>query len=525
VTVVSGKRRVAVPPARMRPFIAGMVAGANVADSSPCRDRGLTGVSRPGARLPGVLLGQRRPIAIPSRSPALATFLSFLWPGLGQWYAGRPRSAALYGLPVLVALLAVGSQALGGVDALAADLITPTVALTILILIALLGAWRVLAMADALARTGVKGSWRHGLAMPTFAGLIVVTVAVHGLAGYYAWSFYDAGRQIFVGSSVDGAPQPTQASPTPSPTDVAAVLSATPFATPATTSSRINILLTGIDNGLANRTESLTDTMLIVSIDPATSQIDMISFPRDISQFQLYNGGTFAGKLNSLMSYAYGHPKQFPEGGFVALEKELGFLLGVPIHYFAAINLAGFQQMISVVGGVNVVNPKVINDPTYDWFNGTHGFYLPAGPVHLDAAHALAYVRSRKGVGDSDFTRAARQQQLLVALRAKITQPSMLGRIPALLRAAANTIRTNFPSDRIAEMLALAKTVNDKTIQKFVLGPPYSYNPPLNTTNGTYILRMYMNKIEALSVRLFGSDSAYYTAPATGSTSTPTPTP
>ncbi|MGH2466537.1 MAG: LCP family protein, partial [Candidatus Limnocylindrales bacterium] len=153
-------------------------------------------------------------------------------------------------------------------------------------------------------------------------------------------------------------------------------------------------------------------------------------------------------------------------------------------------------------------------DPKYDWFDGTLGFYLKAGPVHLDARHALAYVRSRQGLGDSDFTRAARQQQVLVALRDELTQPSMLGRIPALLRAAAKTIRTNFPSARIADMLTIAKDVNDAAIVRKVLGPPYATNPPLNTTGGTYILRLDMKKLEALSIKLFGTDSRYDTQSA-----------
>lgn len=460
------------------------------------------------------------------RSPALATLLSFIWPGLGQLYAGRPRAALLYAVPVIIVAIAIGSQVLGGLTMLAADLITPTFALTILIIIVLLGAWRVLSMADALTGTGPRNGWRQGLARPAFAVLTVLTLAFTALGGYYAWSFYDAGRQIFVGSSVDGGPA---SSPSPGQTgvgDPADEYTATPFATPATTSSRINILLTGIDNGEASggvhvRTESLNDTMLIVSIDPVTDKVAMLSFPRDISDFPLYSGGTYAGKLNSLMSYADGHPKQFPDGGLVTLEKELGYLLGVPIHYYAAINLAGFQQMIAAVGGVDVVNPKVIDDVHYDWFDGTHGFYLKAGPVHLDAKHALAYVRSRQGIGDSDFTRAARQQQLLVALRDKITQPTMLTRIPDLLKAAANTIRTNFPSERVSDMLSLAQDIDDKTIFRKVLGPPYAINPPLDTTGGVYILRLDMKKLEALSIQLFGTDSRY-DAQATG---TPAPSP
>ncbi len=184
----------------------------------------------------------------------------------------------------------------------------------------------------------------------------------------------------------------------------------TPNATPQTAESRINILLTGIHG-------SLNDTLMILSVNPVDDSVVMLSFPRDISNFPLYDGRTFGGKINSLMSWARNHPTDMPDGPFPTLVNELGYLLGVPIHYYAAINLNGFVKVIDDVGGVTVDNPRAINDPLYDWLDGTHGFTLPAGKVKLTGRTALAYARSRQGAGDSDFTRAARQQQLLVALR------------------------------------------------------------------------------------------------------------
>ena len=143
-------------------------------------------------------------------------------------------------------------------------------------------------------------------------------------------------------------------------------------------------------------------------------QAVMLSIPRDISNFPLYSGGRFRGKINSLMTAATNDPKRFPDGPVLTLTREIGYLIGVPINYYAAINLNGFQKMVDLVGGVDIDNPRWINDPLYDWFDGTSGFRLSAGHHHLDGRKALAYVRSRQGAGDSDFTRAARQQQVLV---------------------------------------------------------------------------------------------------------------
>ena len=82
-------------------------------------------------------------------------------------------------------------------------------------------------------------------------------------------------------------------------------------------------------------------------------------------------------------------------------------------------------------------------------------------------------------------------------------------KLPELLDAAASTIRTNFPTSRVDDMLSLAKGVNDSDIRKIVLGPPYSIHPPTNTTGGIYTLRLEVDKVAALSVELFGSDSRY----------------
>ena len=165
--------------------------------------------------------------------------------------------------------------------------------------------------------------------------------------------------------------------------------------------------------------------------------------------------------------------------------------------------------MIDEVGGVTVTNERAINDPRYDWLDGTHGFFLKAGKVTLNGRTALAYVRSRQGAGDSDFTRAARQQQLLVALRGKLVSPDMITKLPAIIRVAGDTVRTNLPTDRLEEFIALARGVDNSTIKRYVLGPPYAIHPPTASTGGVYTLNLVPDRIAKLSVELFGSDSRY----------------
>ena len=112
-------------------------------------------------------------------------------------------------------------------------------------------------------------------------------------------------------------------------------------------------------------------------------------------------------------------------------------------------------------------------------------------------------------MGDSDFTRAARQQQLLVALRNKLTSPEMLPKLPEILDVAGDTVRTNLPTDRLEEFIALAREVDTDAITREVLTYPYAYHPPTSSTGGVWTLQLKMDKVGALSRKLFGEDSRY----------------
>jgi LCP family protein required for cell wall assembly len=441
-------------------------------------------------------------------SPTLAVVLSFLWPGLGQWAQHRVRAAALYAFPVAVVVVVLVAQLLGGFEGFAANLLDPSVAITLVILVALMAIWRLISMIDALVAARSRIGRGSG-AVPVAILLAAMVIVTHLWLGNLTWAFYDAGSQIFVGDrGPDATPSVVDASGLPESSDNSVDFQATPFPTPATTSKRITILVTGIDSG-HGRNHALTDTLMLISVDPDTNKVAMLSFPRDISDFPMYDGTTYHGKINSLMTYARLHPGDFPDGGLPTLAKEIGYLAGVPVGYFAAINLDGFSRMIHLVGGVDVVNPRRIDDPHYDWFDGTHGFQLAAGPVHLDGRIGLAYVRSRQGIGDSDFTRAARQQQVLQALRKKLTNPSVIARFPRLVQALGSSVRTNYPVADVKRLINIAANVTDKDTFKKVLGPPYAVHPPSNTTGGIYTLVFDMKKLAALSIQLFGNDSRY----------------
>ena len=228
---------------------------------------------------------------------------------------------------------------------------------------------------------------------------------------------------------------------------------------------RINILLVWVDKRGA-RTANLTDTMMVASIDPIGHTVSLVSLPRDLIDTPLGDGNTFGPKLNSLMSYADNHPKQFPKGGMRTLQDAIGALLQIPIHYPAQLVFRGVIKMVDAVGGVSIVAPRDFEDPKYDGYGtgGGKGFSITKGPHHLDGAAALAYARSRKALGESDFTRQARQQQILGG--------SLLFQLPALLDAVGETIRTDIPVSRLPDLAAILDEVGKKDVTSVVIRSP-----------------------------------------------------
>jgi LCP family protein required for cell wall assembly len=355
--------------------------------------------------------------------------------------------------------------------------------------------------------------------------LLAATVGTHAFVAADAWIARQADLDIAANNQFFAAqvlatptagptstpmPVPTPV-PTPTPADtsefhpagVGPGMEAT--AAPTPNPSRITFLAVGTDF-MTGRAHLLTDTLMVVSIDTTTGKVALVSVPRDTANFDLYYGGyvSTAFKINDLYSAVARGSLKSPDPPMTTLEKEIGFLVGIPIDYYAAVDLEGFRDMVDAVGGVDIDNPRAVDDP----FTGTE---VPAGPVHLDGHNALKYVRSREGAGDSDYTRAGRQQLVLVALERKVASPAVLPKLGALISQAGKSIATDFPLKNARDYVSVAQNVT--SISQCVLGPPYSYHPPTSTTGGAWTSRLDLALVANLSVEFFGSDSRYYGLP------------
>ncbi|CAN5606999.1 hypothetical protein BH23CHL7_BH23CHL7_12530 [soil metagenome] len=479
------------------------------------------------------------PRARKGRSATIAAALSFVFPGAGQAYARRWRAALAFGLPAVAGLVVLATELNQGVSHLAARMFDPRVALTVLLVIVVLGTWRVIAVVHAWRITErTPTAW---LALPL---LIAVIVGTHGFAFVSTAAMLDAGDRIASGG--DGLLEPAVQVPGPTASDAGtpAEPTATPAATPpgtvgynplpeddpyyepeddpepeivegspppfdvaaidTQTDGWLNVLIVGID-WKPGRDSSRTDTMIVVSTNTQTGDVYMFSFPRDIAQVPMYSGGTYSGKLNTFAGYAQRNPDTFPDGGMKSLGYQLGYLLGIPIDYYAAVDIPGFEKVVKAVGGVTVNNEKDIADY---YMNNRKGFFLKAGEHRLDAQQTLAYVRSRHG--SSDFARARRQQQVLAALRKEMTRPEKLANLPGVIDSVSEVLRTDFPRDRLADLISLSEQVSDEPTASYVFRQPtWASFTPRSVTGHRSLTTLRVDKLRELSIEIFGERSLY----------------
>ncbi len=453
------------------------------------------------------------------RSPTLAALLSFVWPGLGQLYLGKRRAAAILALPAVLVTLVVVYQLWQGPVAFAVSLFAErSLGLAAVVIVVLVGILRLAAVAHAYL-SGEPSKAAKPLNRLAAAVLVAVIVASHATAGYYLLVYSNAGAQVFNPNSslIDdsGAGSTASLAPGQTPYPSAEVIPATP----PPPGSRVTILFTGVDSD-PTRSEHLYDSIMVVSYDPKTNSVQMVSVPRDSASFPLYFGGQVpvTTRINAVPTYVRNGWIKSPDSPYMTLVKEIGYLVGLPINYYAVMDLGGFVKMIDKVGGIDVVNPSVINDGVYDWMNGKPlGFYLPAGPAHLDGIHALAYVRSRHGAENSDWARASRQQQVLVDLLHKMAQPSQILALPDLISTVGSSVATNFPADQLADFVTKGQAVPSGNFKQVVLGPPYTLTN-VNNVNSASTTCLINAKVAALSVQWFGSDSTWFGKPAPANT-------
>jgi LCP family protein required for cell wall assembly len=469
----------------------------------------------------------------PRRSAFAAAFLSFIFPGLGHAYLGRWLRALLWAALPILGLAALGGLALSpDRNEYLTSLADPAVLQWVLVALVVDLVYRLLAMIDAwrLARDRSVGT--TGTRLLSAAGLVAVVIVL--LASHVAIAqpvliardtvnaitenagddseiadleVLAAQDQSFVLNFEELEPQ-VSLDPNASPGALAPSAEATPAPPPGGSEAadptgeptpnvkgwdgkkRLNILLVGADGGRAGISSYLTDTMIVVSIDPTTGRVAFISLPRDTAGIPLprswpaYSefGGAYNNKINTLYTVARGRPDLFPgsdsQRGFEALMGALGELYGLDIDYYVAVDLSSFRSVVNTLGGVVVDVQLPVYDIGYpsDDGRGKLKLYIPPGMTRMNGQQALAYARSRHAT--NDFDRSARQQRVITSVRDQTDLSSILqpGVLSELIKQFKKDVKTNIPPKMVPSLLSLAQDVDLDRRENLVLSDAAGYS-------------------------------------------------
>ena len=236
-----------------------------------------------------------------------------------------------------------------------------------------------------------------------------------------------------------------------------------------TPNKALNILLLGSDSRDPNAEQTIadsladgswtpgqfnSDTMMVVHIPADRKSAYVVSIPRD-DYVPIYDAeGVRHGsnKINSAFTN-YG-----PFGSWRTVEN----LSGLRLDHLAIIDFAGFRELTTAIGGVDVYIPESVYDDKQDqqWDQGWN---------HLEGDLALKYVRMRHGLLKGDFDRVARQQNFLRAVMDKTLEDGTIGnplKLAHVLDAITNhlTVDESWTSGQIRGLALSLRNLSSRKV-------------------------------------------------------------
>ncbi len=225
---------------------------------------------------------------------------------------------------------------------------------------------------------------------------------------------------------------------------------------------RLNVLILGIRGVNDPNGGLLTDTIMIASIEPKTGKTALISIPRDLYVDIPYQDNK--NKINE--AYVDGIKNGDWKDGLKYSEKAVSSVTGLDIHYAASIDFEAFKEIIDTLGGVKITLDKPFSEKN-QFEEGV--INLPAGSQIIDGDTALLFARAR--FSTSDFDRAKRQQQLLLAVKDKAFSLGVASnpvKIISILNSLGNHVKTDAELWEIQELASLFRKIEIKDAQKKV---------------------------------------------------------
>ncbi|WIG61970.1 MAG: Transcription antiterminator, LytR family [Ktedonobacterales bacterium] len=217
---------------------------------------------------------------------------------------------------------------------------------------------------------------------------------------------------------------------------------------------RVNLLVMGYGGGNHDGAY-LTDSLLVISLNPHDNATTLISVPRDL-WVQVPPGSGQYAKINTAYENGYyngynGQAAGRVAGGAEAAEK-VSEALGMDVSYWLTIDFSGFRELVDTLGGVDITVPTGFtaryprnDDPKID--PGWKIITFKAGAQHMNGEQAIEYARARyvlqPASEGTDFARSVRQQLLLRAILSRARSVSAWPRLLNAATALEHSLYTN----------------------------------------------------------------------------------
>lgn len=243
---------------------------------------------------------------------------------------------------------------------------------------------------------------------------------------------------------------------------------------------RFNVLLLGGDSG-ATRWGLRPDSVTLASIDAETGRTVLFGLPRNLENVPFPDGSRMAAKFpsgfdcdgcyfNSVYTYALDHPEMYPGAKNPGLEgttEAVEAITGLPVHYYAMVNMQGFQDLVNAVGGVTL---RVRTPIAIGGIGGKVTGTIRPGTRHLDGYQTLWYARSR--AFDDDYSRMARQKCVMAAMLDQLSPQQVLLNVQDIAEAGAELLSTDIPHRELDTFVALALKARQQPITTVSFVPP-----------------------------------------------------